>query len=153
MSVVNEFGEIVEVKNSEAVVMVRRSSACGKCGACQMSENQEQMLLTIPNPLRGEVGDYVELELASGQVLKASAITYLIPLGALILGVAAGYVFGPRFGFNPELAGSILGLLFTGLSFFGISAMEPLFKKGHSFSPQMVNLIKMTKKGDLDHGK
>jgi sigma-E factor negative regulatory protein RseC len=149
----NEFGEIVEVRNNEAVVMVRRSSACGKCGACQMSENQEQMLLTIPNPLKGEVGDYVELELASSQVLKASAITYLIPLGALILGVTAGYAFGPRFGLNQELAGSILGLLFTGFSFLGIRAMEPAFKKGHSFSPQMVNLIKVEKKGEQDNGK
>lgn len=149
----NEFGEIVEVKNDEAVVMVHRSSACGKCGACQMSENQQRMLLTIPNSLKGEVGDHVELELASSQVLKASVITYLIPLAALILGVAAGYVFGPRFGFNQELAGSILGLLLTGFSFLGIRAMEPIFKKGHSFTPQMVNLIKMTKKGELDHGK
>jgi sigma-E factor negative regulatory protein RseC len=149
----NEYGEIVEVNNGEAVVMIRRSSACGKCGACHMSENQQQMLLTIPNPLSGEVGDYVELELASSQVLKASAITYLIPLGALILGVAAGFAFGPRLGFHPELAGSVLGLLFTGLSFFGIRALEPVFKKGHNFSPRMVNLIKMTKKGDLENGK
>lgn len=149
----NEYGEIVELKNNEAVIMVRRNSACGKCGACQMGSHADEMLLTIPNLLNGEVGDYVELELASSQVLKASAITYLIPLGALILGVAVGYIFGPDYGFNPELVGSILGLLFTGLSFFLIRAMEPKFKKGHNFSPQMINIIKMEQKGDLDNGK
>ncbi len=149
----NEQGEIVAIKDGEAVVMVHRSSACGKCGACRMGAHADEMLLTIPNLLKGEVGDYVELELASSQVLKASVITYLLPLCALILGVAAGFLLGPRYGFQPELAGSILGLLFTGISFLGIGKMEPYFKKGHRFSPKMVNIIKTTRKGEKDHGK
>lgn len=149
----NEYGEIIELKNNEAVIMVRRSSACGKCGACQMGPGSDEMLLTIPNILNGRVGDFVELELASSQLLKASAITYLIPLAALILGVILGYVFGPDYGFNPELAGSLIGLLFTALSFFIIRAMEPKFKKEHNFSPQMINIIKMEQKGEQDNGK
>jgi len=149
----NEFGEIVDIKNENAVVMVRRSSACEKCGACQMGSHSDEMLLTIPNVLKGEVGDYVELELASGQVLKASAISYLIPLAALVLGVAAGYLLGNAYNFNQELAGALLGLLFTALSFLGIRKMEPIFKEGHQFSPKMVQIIKRTKKGEDNNGK
>lgn len=149
----NEFGEIVEIQNNRAVVKVKRSSACGNCGACSMGTHPDEMLLTVPNPLQGEIGDQVELELASGQVLKASAITYLVPLFALILGVAAGYILGGRYGFNPELSGALLGLLFTFFSFFGIRAMEPRFRKGHQFSPKMVQLIKKEKKGDQENGK
>ncbi|HHY82315.1 MAG TPA: SoxR reducing system RseC family protein [Clostridiales bacterium] len=148
----NEFGEIVDIQEDNAVVMVRRSSACSKCGACQMGSHSDEMILTIPNVLKGEVGDFVELELASGQVLKASAITYLIPLAALILGVAAGFLLGGLYGFNQELGGALLGLLFTALSFLVIRALEPYFQKGHQFSPKMVQIIK-TKKGENDNGK
>lgn len=153
MICLNEFGEIIEIKNDEAVVMVKRSSACGKCGACQMGSHQDEMVLTIPNKLDGEVGDYVELELASAQVLKASAITYLIPLIALLLGVVCGYIIAPSFGWNPEPAAAIAGILLTALSFVGIKALEPLFKKGHSFSPRMVNIIKPVRKGEDSNGK
>src|SRR5665648_116350 len=100
MIYMNEYGEIIELKRDEAVVMVQRSSACGKCGACEMSRNQDKMKLTVANHLKGEVGDYVELELSSTQVLKASAITYLIPLGALFIGVAGGYILSPRYGLD-----------------------------------------------------
>lgn len=149
----NEYGEIIELKKDEAVIMVKRSSACGKCGSCQMSSNQDKMLLTIPNLLKGEVGDYVELELSSAQVLKASAITYLIPLGALILGVAGGYIISPRFGLKPDLIAALLGISLTAISFLGIRAMEPIFKKGHNFSPQMINITKNIRKGEDDNGE
>jgi len=141
-----EFGEIVEIKKDQAVVKVRRSSACGKCGACSFGTNPEEMLLTVPNALQGDIGDLVELELESTQVLKASAITYLFPLFSLILGVAIGYLLGDKFDYNKELIGAFIGLLFTALSFLGIRAMEPRFRKGHQFSPRMVQLIKKHKK-------
>ena len=149
----NEYGEIVEIQDNNAVVKVKRSSACGNCGACAMGTRPDEMLLTVPNPPQGHVGDYVELELASGQVLKASAITYVIPLLALILGVVLGYLLGKEFGFNQELAGSLLGLLFTVLSFFGIRAMEPRFQKDHQFAPQVIQIIKADRKGEMEDGK
>ena len=74
-----EYGEIIEIKSDQAVVKVRRSAACGDCCACSMGTNPDDMLLTVPNALQGDVGDLVELELESVQVLKASAITYLFP--------------------------------------------------------------------------
>lgn len=148
-----EYGEIVEIQNDQAVIKVRRSSACGNCGACSMGTHPDEMMLTVPNLLQGEVGDLVELELESSQVLKASAITYLFPLFALILGVAIGYILSERYGFNPELGGSLLGLLFTVFSFFGIRCLEPWFRKGHQFSPRMVQLIKKDRKGENENGK
>ncbi len=158
----NEQGEIVALQDRNAVIMVHRSDMCGKCGACEMGEQAGEMFLTIPNRLHGEVGDFVQLELASGQVLKASAIAYLFPLCALILGVAAGIFLGPRYGLNTELAASILGLVFAGISFLVIRGMEPQFKKLQHFSPQMVSVArgskmgnqpKVSEKGDEGSGK
>jgi sigma-E factor negative regulatory protein RseC len=149
----NEFGEIIEIKDKNAVVKVKRSSACGDCCACAKGTNPDDMILTVSNELNGEVGDQVELELASGQVLKASAVAYVIPLFALILGIAAGYILGGRLGFNQELGASLLGLLFTMLSFFLIRVMEPQFRKGHKFSPQVTQIIKRDRKGENEDGK
>ena len=46
--------------------------------------HQKDMLLSIPNTLGGEVGDYAELDLSSKQLLKASVIMYVGPLIALL---------------------------------------------------------------------
>ena len=148
-----EYGEIIEIKSDQAVVKVRRSAACGDCCACSMGTNPDDMLLTVPNALQGDVGDLVELELESVQVLKASAITYLFPLFSLILGIVLGYILGGRYGYNQELTGSLLGLLFTVFSFLEIRALEPRFKNEHQFSPRMVQLIKKDRKGEYDNGK
>ncbi|HZK34419.1 MAG TPA: SoxR reducing system RseC family protein [Bacillota bacterium] len=147
----NECGQIVQVDNGNATIKVKRSSTCASCGACGMGAHQEDMLLTIPNRLGGRVGDYAELELSSKQLIKASAITYIVPLSALIVGVTGGYILGPMIGLDPELTGSIAGLTLTVLSFLGIRLLEPRFKRGHNFSPQMVKIIDMETKGeDLD---
>jgi sigma-E factor negative regulatory protein RseC len=148
-----EFGEIVDIQGNQAVIKVKRSSACGNCGACSMGMHTDEMMLTVSNQMQGEVGDLVELELESSQLLKASAITYLFPLFALILGIAIGFILGGRYGYNPELCGSLLGLLFTVISFFGIRALEPRFRKGHQFSPRMVQIIKKDRKGEDEDGK
>jgi sigma-E factor negative regulatory protein RseC len=149
----NEYGEIIALKDDQAVVMIRRSSACEKCGACEMGSHSDEMLLTVSNHLNGEVGDAVELELPSSQLLKASAITYLIPLGALILGVAVGYVVAPEFEWNPDLTGAVIGILLTAASFLCIRAMEPYFKKNHKFSPRVIKIVKGYRKGDCDDGE
>lgn len=149
----HETGLIVETKGSQAVVRIARNSACAKCGACQLGCHQDEMLLTIPNRLNGSAGDAVDLELSSNQVLKASAIAYLIPLTALIIGVFFGYRLAPRWGMDPELLGAGLGMLFTVGSFFGIRWMEGLFKRGNQFSPQMVKLYKGNWKGEMDNGE
>lgn len=149
----NEYGKIIAVEGNEAVISIQRSSACDRCGACEMGCHEEEMRLTVANSLNGKVGDYVELELSSRQVLKASAITYLIPLAALILGVAVGYWIAGRLSFNPELTGAFTGIGFTILTFYIIRAFEPMFKKGNKYSPQMINIIRNSMEGESQNGK
>lgn len=149
----NEYGKIIAVEGDEALISIRRSSACDSCGACEMGCHEEEMRLTVNNSLNGKVGDYVELELSSKQVLKASAITYLIPLFALILGIAAGYWIARRLNFNPEVTGSILGIGFTVLAFYIIKAFEPVFRRGNKYSPQMINIIRNSMEGENKNGK
>ncbi|MGI6538048.1 MAG: SoxR reducing system RseC family protein [Caldicoprobacterales bacterium] len=148
-----EYGEIIELQGDKTVIKIKRSSACASCKACSIGTCSDEMLITVPNSLNGKAGDYVELQLGSDQVLKASAISYLIPLSALILGVAGGYAFAGKFDWNPELTGSISGLLLMVLSFFIIRGMEPKFKKENQFTPMMVKIINRLQKGEVEDGK
>jgi len=143
-----ERGQIVDVKNGLAVVKIQRSSYCNSCGACNMGAHQDEMVLTVPNRLEGKPGDLVELDLESASILKASAIVYLIPLAALLIGVAAGYAIAQRLAANAELFGAIGGILLTVLAFVGIRMMEPVFSRQRKYSPQIVSIIQRFSKGD-----
>jgi len=143
-----EIGQVVEIKGMDAIVRIERTPACGKCRGCQLSDKNGDILLTIPNLLGAQVGDFVQIDLESTQILKASAIAYLIPLLALIAGIVAGYLAAPSFDMNPELLGAIGGILLTGISFWGIKKAEPILKKDNSFSPKMVSVINHIKRSE-----
>lgn len=136
-----EVGEVVRTKGDMAVVRLKRSSACRHCGACGLGAGSDDMLLTLPNTLNAKPGDLVELSLGSGQLLKASAITYLIPLIALIVGVIVGYMLGEHMAVDQQLAGAIMGLVFTAAAFGIIRALDPVFRRSSHFIPRMVSIL------------
>ena len=143
-----EVGEVVRIEGDKAVVRIRRSSACQRCGACGLGSSSDEMLVTLPNSLNAKPGDMVELTLESVHLLKASAITYLIPLAALILGVIVGYILGGYLAMDRQLAGAVLGLAFTALAFMLIRAMDPIFKRSNSFTPSMIAVLNVNNKKD-----
>ena len=89
-----------------ARVSVLRQSACsGDCHKCSGCGAQEQtMLFTANNPINARTGDLVTVEAASGPVLKAAAVLYMLPL-VLFIG---GYLVGMQW----ELGGLTGGLAF-----------------------------------------
>lgn len=136
-----EIGEIIELEGNQAIVRIQRSSACGKCGACKFGASRDGMLLSTYNHLNGKPGDFVEIELESSSIVKASIIVYLIPLLGLIIGVVVGYFLAGFFNLDSGLLGAIGGILFTALTFLGIKAIDPLLKEKDTYSPKMVSII------------
>lgn len=143
-----EVGEVIRVEGDRAIVRIQRSSACRHCGACGLGAISDEMLLTLPNSLNAKPGDMVELSIESVHLLKASAITYLIPLAALILGVIVGYVLGGYLAVDRQLAGAVLGLAFTGLAFMLIRTLDPVFKRSNNFTPTMVAVLNVNNNKD-----
>lgn len=148
-----EMGQIVSVEGSMATVKIRRGISCDSCTACGMAKDQSEISFRIANDLNAQIGDWVELELESKSLIKASLIVYLLPLIALILGVVGGYAIAGQFSGNPDLYGAIGGILFTALSFLGIRAMDPILRKNGDYSPKMISIVNLHSKGEIMDGE
>ena len=61
------------------------SSKCSGCGAAT-----EAILLEARNDLGAKTGDLVKIEAASGPVLKAAMVMYLVPMILFFVGYAIG---------------------------------------------------------------
>lgn len=91
--------QLVRVKevNSDgtAVVIHVRESACSgdchKCSGCGAAK--EAVLFTAENRINAKRGDLVKVESATGPVLKAAVVLYVIPLVLFFLGYYLGTVW------------------------------------------------------------
>ena len=87
------------------VACLRQSACSGDCHKCSGCGAVEQtMVFTARNPIGARPGDTVTVESATGPVLKAAAVLYMLPLVLFI----AGYLMGMQWN---------LGALIGGLAF------------------------------------
>jgi len=85
-----EVGRVVSINADAAVVAMRRSQACEKCGLCLSSGDGREVLLLARNDAGAGPGDAVEIEISPGRVLVAAFALYLLPVLMTILGFVAG---------------------------------------------------------------
>ena len=104
------------LENGMARVIRTRESACSgdchKCSGC--GAQQETMILTVHNPIGARAGDLVVIESATGPVLKAAAMLYILPVVLFLAGYLLGehlWAKGPLMG----IGGIVLGLLLVKL--------------------------------------
>ena len=75
-----------------ATVMHIRESACSgdchKCSGCGAAK--EAILLEAKNPIGAKPGDLVRVESATGPVLKAALVMYMLPMVLFFVGYAVG---------------------------------------------------------------
>lgn len=88
------------------VACIRQSACSGDCHKCSGCGAVEQtMIFTARNPIGARPGDTVTVESATGPVLKAAAVLYMLPLVLFIV----GYLVGMQW----QLGGLIGGLAFA----------------------------------------
>ena len=92
-------------EDGTALVMHVRESACSgdchKCSGCGAAK--ETVLLKAENPIGARRGDLVKLESASGPVLKAAAVLYMLPMVLFF----AGYFVGDSLWQRGALTGCV----------------------------------------------
>lgn len=128
--VVDQMGEFSKVK-------LLRHTACGNCGACQLGDDQKDIMLVARNSAKANVGDMVEVSMATGGVLSAAFIMYVIPLVGLFAGLMLGQLL---FSGNDGLV-ALMGVLLMATSFFIIKLNDKKFLKNEKYTAQILNIL------------
>ena len=99
-------------EDGTAQVMHIRQSACSgdchKCSGCGAAK--ETMIFTATNAINASRGDLVKVESATGPVMKAATVLYVIPLVLFFLGYYLGTLPG-NFGALGGCLGFVLGIV------------------------------------------
>lgn len=95
------------------VIHIRESACSGDCHKCSgCGAAKETVLLKTKNPIGARRGDLVKLESATGPVLKAAAVMYMIPM----LLFFAGYFVGDALWQRGALIGCLSFVAAIGLA-------------------------------------
>lgn len=85
-----ETGCVVSVKDDAAIVAMPTSKECESCGACLLAGEGKEVLLLARNAAGAAEGDTVEVEIASGRVVAAAFVIYVLPILLTIVGFFVG---------------------------------------------------------------
>lgn len=87
-----KFGQVYEYDTATGMASIHfeRPEACAKCGACGSGSQKGSVTLKA----QCAVGDWVRVELPEGRFLSATAIAYVIPLIAFLVGIGLGWLLG-----------------------------------------------------------
>ena len=98
------------------VVHIRESACSGDCHKCSgCGAAKEAVIFSAANPIGARRGDLVKVESATGPVLKAAVVLYVIPLVLFFLGYYLGTLpgsFGPLGGCLGFALGVVLVVVY-----------------------------------------
>ena len=122
-------GRVISSEKGQVEVCFERPEACARCGAC--AGQKHHTLVKIPGD--APVGNRVDVEMPSQQVIKASLLGYALPLLMLLLGMALGTII-----FDNEGLWALLGLIFMGLSWLILRLTEKKMRKRAIWQPKIL---------------
>lgn len=132
---------VISTNDKIATVKVQRHSSCKSCGACQMGSGSKTIEVKTINKIAAVVGDFVEIEVPTHKVMKASFLMYIIPILTLILGLYIGGLMGESQGINRDLASGIMGLLMMVTTFGAIRLYDRRIQDNKDYSPEIIKII------------
>ena len=136
-------GVIVSVNKDYSQIKLLRHTACGNCGACQLGDDQKDVMLLAKNDVRAEVGDMVEVSMGTSGVLSAAFIMYMIPLMALFVGLTLGINLLGKMNYqgNIEMLSAGIGLALMALTFFIIKLNDQKFLKSDKYTAHIEAIV------------
>ena len=123
-------GRVVSAKNGELEVCFQRPEACAHCTAACGGQAHET-LVTIPGD--APVGRWIDVDMPEGQVLKASALAYVLPLILLLLGLWIGSLI-----FAQEALWAVTGIACMLLSWFVLRLLDRRMRRRGPWQPKIV---------------
>ena len=140
---VKEEGVIEKIFEEKARVRVQKSSACASCGSrdsCHVMGDSE-MMIEVANELHAGVGDYVELSVPTGSLLKLSLLVYLLPVVALIVGAYLGGLWAESLPISSTPASILGGCVAMGLTFWGLKWFDSTIGNRDQYHPRITRIL------------
>ncbi|MCL1987333.1 MAG: SoxR reducing system RseC family protein [Firmicutes bacterium] len=126
----NETGIVIGVNEDTVTVKMKRSSACSRCGACAVA-NEQEMYIEAQNLANAKLNDRVKVSIDTKVFFQALGILYCIPLITLLLGIFTGAFVADLAGlyrYSP-LVGFATGIIFAIITYQIIKLGEPKRQK------------------------
>lgn len=124
------------------VIHLRESACSGDCHKCSgCGAAKEAVEFTADNPIGARPGDLVRVESASGPVLKAAAVLYLLPLALFFLGYGLGAWL--------DVSGPLLAGLGFGVGVLFVIFYDRLLQRR---AEARYTITALEEKGGEDHG-
>lgn len=139
----DKVGFVKRIIDDNAELEIRRSSACGSCKGCIGSSSEVKAhVITLRNNLDAKVGDLVELQGETKNVLKYMFIIYMIPFAFLVGGIVIGNSYFKSMGYDSfELLSFATGLFALFVSFFIVKSIDKKIAKSNKETIIMTRII------------
>ena len=110
-----ETATVVSTSPGQAKVAIVRSEACGNCPSKSMCSTASGNInvLEVRNPVEAKPGEKVVIELQPETLIKATAMVYLFPATAMVIGTTVGWL----------KTGSDLGAIIGALAGFAAASL------------------------------
>ena len=140
-----EMGVVVEASGGTAKVKMIRSGSCEACsasGSCKAISSTDNVITVLDN-IGVKPGQHVEIEIPSGMFLKATFLTYLMPVIMLFVGAALGGKYGPMVynGIAEDFWQAIVGVVFLLASAVVIRLYDRMLSHDKELMPVIVKVI------------
>lgn len=143
----NQQGYIIEIVDERtAKLKMQRHSACASCGKCQtLSSETKEILVEVDNTIGANIGDHVEVNMDNMNVLKATALAYIVPLVFLMLGTMSSYFVLDKLieiqGVGVEVISGLIGILMMLISYVILKRNDNKFRESRKFIPVITNIL------------
>ncbi len=140
----NQQGYIIElVDDITAKLKMKRHSACASCGKCATTSESQDIVVEVDNTIGAKVGDLVEVNMETVNVLKAAFIVYSMPLIGLLLGtVISNYILNLiEFNGNIEVMSGVIGLLCMSIALVILKKNDSKYRKSKEYMPTVTKII------------
>jgi positive regulator of sigma E activity len=114
-----ETGVVLEAGQGKARVRLERTEQCAQCPGCMFADDGASLVTRATDPVGVAPGDVVRMETRGATPLSAAVLLFLLPLGFLFAGYAAGSWMASVLGFASarQTAGAAAALVFFVCSF------------------------------------
>ncbi len=143
----NQQGYVIEIVDKKtAKLKMQRHSACAACGKCQtLSSESKEILVEVDNAIGAKKGDHVEVNMENINVLKATALAYIVPLIFLMVGTMGSYFILEKLntlqGMTLEVASGIIGIALMLISYMILKRNDNKFRESKKFIPTIVRIL------------